>query len=385
MSASRKLALSGLAGTVLAVVLIVLASMTGGTTVLRTSTVSTTTASGNSQATETSSAAGPGQGAISVLITDPPRVPSGVTAVYAYYSGVWVHGRGGWVSLNTSGVVELMGTVNFGMTLSSKDLPVGTYDFIRFNITSATVTFQGKNYSALVQSGFLALGIRGGVAVSNSQAAAAIIDIQPVAINAGSSTSPQFILRPYAVAFSIPSSQVSPQMLRLGYRLDLRGLQWWDDDQLAASANLQVSNAALSSSSLNLTLKNAGSDEVHVRLVVISGASPSPIASLQNSVPTGMLDSAVFVVFPNGTMVQFTPLLHLPLFMQGANQSSSFIGYLLRGGYNLTADSSVGLSYRGQVFLGFGDISGRTVVSGSSYWVTVIGDETVSSVEVTAS
>ena len=387
MGSSRTLALSAVAGTAFAVLLIAFASFTGGTTVLRTTTgpEGTTSTVGNSQAATTGSAA-PGQGTLSILLTDPPRVPEGVTAVYIAYSGVSIHGFRGWVDLNASGSVELMGTVNYGLTLSSKDLPVGTYDLVRFDVNDATVTFNGKNYTAVVQSGSLTIAIRGGATVSNSQPAAAIIDMQPVVMNIGSASAPKFVLRPFAMAFPVPPLQVSPEMGRFGFRFYLRDMQWWNADQIAASANLQISGSALSSDSLNLTLKNDGSDPIQVRLVVVSNADPSPIGSLQDSLPVSMFDSAVFVVFPNGTLVQFTPLIHPALLMQGMNTSSSFIGYLLKGGLNLTAGASQTLSYGGQITMGFGDVmtASHMVTSGSDYWVTVISDQTVTSMEVTA-
>ena len=115
-------------------------------------------------------------GLLSILLTDPPSVPEGVTAVYINYSGLALHakglGDGGWVTVAGQGTLETLGLVNISQTLTSGNVPSGTYNLLAFNITSAEVEYLGTNYSATVNSGRLIVPILGGLTVNSSNPAA---------------------------------------------------------------------------------------------------------------------------------------------------------------------------------------------------------------------
>jgi hypothetical protein len=71
--------------------------------------------------------------------------------------------------------------------------------------------------------------------------------------------------------------------------------------------------------------------------------------------------------------------------MSGESQTSVF-DVLRSAGYNLTAGSLVHLSYSGSIELSFGLFAQPSgITSGTSYRVTVVGDNTIGSTEVTAS
>jgi len=385
VSSQKGLALSGLAGAILAVSLIFLAAITGSASVIRLNTGNNSITTSTSPGSQTTGVQGPYSGTLSLLMTDPPNAPKGVTAVYVSYSSLMVHDEGiKWIDLNSSGSVELMGTVNVALTLSSAKVPFGTYDAIRFDISSATVTYQGKNYSATVQGGTLTIGIKGGEVVSGSHASAAIIDIRPSVVNIGSQTGPEFVLRPVAFAFSVPSGNVDQSMGREGNRYSLVGMQWWDDDRAFANATLSITSAALSSNSLSVSLKDNGSQDIQVRMVIITAATLIPVDYGNHEMPMALMGSAVFIVFPNGTLVQYAPTLHT---MMPGDSQPSFLQDLVLGGLNLTAGSTTTLHYSGNITLGFGGMMtfSHSIASGQSYWVTVIGDQSVVSAEVTAS
>jgi hypothetical protein len=344
---------------------------------------SATTTSTTPPGVRTASPAGPG--VLSVLISDPPRVPQGVTAVYIYYIGLAVHGDQGWSVVKSAGQIELLGTVNVAQTLSSANLPGGYYDSVKFTVTSAQVTYMGTNHTAVVQGGDLTIRIEGDTFVSTSQAAAALVDIQPTVINVGSATSPQFVLWTTARAFPVPQGEVNADLAAEGHRLSLTGLSWWSDDVAKVNSVIQLSGASLSASSLGVSVKDAGTSSAYLKLVVISMPMPQQgLRDVQIEPPT-MQGSAVFVVLPNGTLVQFAPLLRVPLFVSGENQLSVYDA-LLKAGYNLTAGSSVNLSYAKNIELSFGLLTQpQGIVSGTTYWITVIGDDTSATTSVTAS
>ena len=398
MSTSRSVVTSGLAALLVSLSLIAVIMLSGTPPLLTTSTTSgspsqetgmvTTATSSSSAPSTTAQASSPGQGTLSIMLTDPPRVPPGVTAVYAYYGDLSVHGPGGWSTIRAQGEIEVLGTVNVGETLASSSLPAGSYDRVSFNVASALITYNGANYTAFVQGGELAVKIAGGTLVSASTPAAAIIDIQPVVVNVGGALSPKFVLWAEAMAFPVPSGQVHPDFMVEGHRQSLAGQGWWDDDLKTANASLRLSAVALTAVSLGLTVADAGSSGTRLKMVVVSATNLQGGTTGGGSVPAVVTGSAVFTVLPNGSLIQFRPLLHVSMpYVRGENQSSVFDA-LLMAGYNMSAGASVRLSYSGAIALSFG-LVGPTlgiagITSGTSYWVTVIGDNAVSSAQVTA-
>jgi hypothetical protein len=137
---------------------------------------------------------------------------------------------------------------------------------------------------------------------------------------------------------------------------------------------------------MSLSMENTGAVDAHLRLVIVSSVSPIATGETTASVPSDMTGSAVFVILPNGTLVQFVPRLHMASPYVRTENQSSIVGFLLTSGYNLTAGGTATFSYSGAITLGFGILTQAQPVSqGNSYWITVIGDEAIASIEVTAS
>src|SRR5487761_1483929 len=119
-------------------------------------------------------AIGPSQnGTLSVMLTDPPTVPTGVTALYINYNNVQVHisnagNNSGWTTLSGSGQLNLMSMIDVSQTIATSNINSGTFNAIRFNITSAAVTYNGQNYSAdlVYQEHVLTIPVAGGIQVS---------------------------------------------------------------------------------------------------------------------------------------------------------------------------------------------------------------------------
>ncbi len=112
MSSKKSVILSGVIAAIVAIALIGTAALSGVLARPTTSLVSTT------QPTSGSS------GTLAVLLTDPPTVPFGTTALFATYStmGVHVSGEGndsGWIRIPASGTINLMGVVNATQTIAS--------------------------------------------------------------------------------------------------------------------------------------------------------------------------------------------------------------------------------------------------------------------------
>jgi hypothetical protein len=154
-----------------------------------------------------------GSGTMQLSMIDPPNVPSNVVAVYVNYSSIQVHvanagNQSGWYNITSSGSINLMKIVNSSKVLGSASLPSGTYNIVRFTITSAAVTVQNstgglKNYTASVPSGMVQSVITGGVNVKGGTTSALLVDISPRVTYGGN----QYTLIPSATA--APSTPVA--------------------------------------------------------------------------------------------------------------------------------------------------------------------------------
>lgn len=403
MNGPRSVVVSGLVALLIALSAVALISLSGvpairlpltssGPSTLTPSGATSTTTGPRPETATSSNTTGPsqtsaGQGVLSVLLTDPPHVPIGVTSVYVYYNDLAVHGSNGWTTLKSSGDIDFLATVNVGETLASASMPAGSYDSVNLIVSSVLVTYNSVNYPAFVEGGGqLNVKIEGSVIVASSQATATIIEISPTVVNVGSSSVPKFILWSEARGFPVPADQVNASLEVEGNRLSLSGMGWWDSDKAASNASLSVSSLTLSANSLGLTVSNVGAAGTYLKLVVISGINPLAGVGGGAAVPAAMTGSAVFTVLSNGSLVQFLPVLSMGTpQMTGANQSLVFDA-LYKAGYNLPGGGKVHLTYTGPIELSFGlFVLPPGVKNGSTYWVTVIGDDAVTTTQVTAS
>ena len=330
-------------------------------------------------------------GTLSVMLTDPPHVPEGVTAVYVAYSDLAVHVSGagnnsGWTKLSNGGMIDLMSTVNISQTIAAVKVPVGTYNALSLNVTSSTVTSNGRNYTAFVVGGYLFVPIAGGgIQVNDSKPSAAIIEISPLVMNIGSQSDLEFLVRSTAVAWPVPSTQLTGQMQHEGFRFPLVGMRWWERFAQNATSNLQVTNASLSSNSLSVSVK-AGAENTVVRLVIVSPLAQTLGGDRWGRIPMGLSATAVFSVEANGSLVplmQFVRVNHPAGLGQALNDIR--VGLTL-GGYNLTEGSSATFSYTGPVGLGYESpmMMQKGVIAGQQYVVTVIGTDALASQVVVA-
>src|SRR5712691_5639281 len=267
MSTKKNIILSGAAALVVAASILAVAIFSGVSLLPNANTANTTTSSG-------------APGTLAILLTDPPHVPLGVTKVYIAYSNLEVHvseagNKSGWTTLKAAGSIELLSTVNVSQTISSVKIAAGEYNLLRFNISSAQVTYNGKNYTAFIPTSALTVPIVGGIQVSASKPSATIINMQPTVYNIGSTSNPEFMIRQWAKAFPVPASQVSQEEAREGYRLSLIGKASCADVQQRYTSNAQITSATLTPTSLSLTVKDTGTQSTKLRLVVVAPVSGS--------------------------------------------------------------------------------------------------------------
>jgi hypothetical protein len=338
---------------------------------------------------------GPSNGKVAIMATDPPHGSGGNSKEYEHYNNIAAHRSGGgtqtttssssssssatsstatqagsgWVLLNASGTLELDTLVNASQTIAVASVQTGTYDMIRLSVDSATVTYNGKNYTATVRSNEVTASLNTSAQVSSDSTAAIIFDLRTLAVNTGNSTNPQFVIVSSARAVVVSSSEVSSSSLSAGARTNLNASAWFRAFA-SSGANLQITAATLKSNSLTVTVRNTGAERANFTAVVLTPISI--LGSLQVDIPASFQGSAVFLVNPN-------------LSLQSTNSAS---GDVLFGGSGASIansgsyDGTYNLSFQGTIT--FGGVIGGGVQFGQSYLVTILGNNCEASTVVIA-
>ncbi|HEY6283147.1 MAG TPA: DUF4382 domain-containing protein [Nitrososphaerales archaeon] len=310
-------------------------------------------------------------GVLSVLLTDPPSVPEGVSAVYVTYSNIAVHadssGDSGWVNIAGVGTIDTLKLVNLSQTISSATIPSLSYDLVAFDISSVKIDFMGTNYSATVNSPRLIVPIVGGLKVDSAHAAAALVDIRPTVLNLGDQSNPRFAVSTGAKALQVPESEETPSMKEVGNRSSLEGRGWLQSFRATHSDTLASSGLTLTHNSFSFSVTNPGSESLTIRLVVVTAASSggrvtAALGSIANSF--------VFAVGSDGSL------------KLQAGASGQVESVLEASGYSLAQGATHQFTYSGVIASLLGS---QGVSRGTSYNVVVFGSEALSVQTVVAS
>ena len=347
------------------------------------------------------------RGTVDILLTDPPNVPTGVTAVYVTYSNVAVHVSGagnqsGWTNSNTAGTIDLIKMVNISTTIASIKVTTGVYNALRFNISSAAVTFNGKNYTAFVPRALLTVPIPGGLRVNATTSSAEIIDMSPTVMNIGSGSTPEFIITTTASCFRVPQNQVTTNMGHHGFSFRLPGNAWWNQIWESYTANVTITSASLSANSLSVMVKDTGTTPLNLSAIVVAPlghecliqtSTSSSTSSTTHSrdhlrvpVPDCFTGSATFLVENNGTLLSVKALVSDMSVLREKHSPSQWSSFG-KNGFTIAPGGSVTLTYSGSIRFGFA-LLGWTplgVVSGDKYDITAVGPQVLALTVVTAS
>ncbi|MFI5404778.1 MAG: hypothetical protein ACHQYR_03520 [Candidatus Gagatemarchaeaceae archaeon] len=313
-------------------------------------------------------------GSVSILLTDPPTVPEGVSAVYISYSNLALHlttlGDSGWVNVEGHGTIDTMGLVNLSQTISTGNVPSGRYNLLEFNITSAKVKFLGTNYSATVNSGKLMVPIIGGLEVNSSTTAAALVDIQPTVLNLGNASNPNFVITTGAKALQLPQGEVVQSLKHVGHQSSMEGQDWFHSFVSNHSDNLTISGLSLSTHSFSFSASNPGTDSIVIRMVILTATSPgersgSALASVGNSV--------VFAVGSDGSLHLLGAGSMNSNHGEG-NENDAVDSVLSSDGYQLTGGASATFTYSGTIA---SMMSSGGILSGATYYVVIMGSHTL--------
>jgi len=285
---------------------------------------------------------------LAVLMTDPPTVPEGVTAVYITYANLAIHvsdagNNTGWHVLDLQGQIDLMSIINSTQTIVDANVTSGNFNALAFNVTSAIVTFNGLNYTAdlVYQQHELYVPIVGGINVTQGLTSAAVIDVSPTVLLLGNTTNPTFAFIPAAVAYTIPAQSVSTLHLQTGERDSIQNASWWAN--ILKNSRFEITGVTLTPTSLSFNVSNTGDAPVMLRITdLVSRTSISGGKVPLSNFPSLLTISEVFVLERNSTVIPITVVGNgivenlidsagfiLPM---GATQTFTFSGNLTMGG-----------------------------------------------------
>ena len=362
MSSRSNILLSGTVAAVIAIVLIsgVLASgiMNNRVTFSDSVTVTNgTTYTGMSQS---------GSGALSVLLTDPPTVPTGTTAVYLTYDDLGVHVSGagnetGWYPLNSKGTVDLMSIINASQTIAATNVQSGVFNALEFNITSITLTFNSKNYSAFLvyQEHTLFVPIAGGISISNGQSSVALIDLAPTVLLLGDPTNPNFAFVPEARGYAVPAELIPTAVSQHVGKTTFLGNQSW---YLSTQPRFNITGVTLTPSELLITVANTGNISLDFRFAAVTSLSSLKIHFV--ALPQLATISEFFAIYPNSSMIPISSI-----------DNVSISQMISSSGYRLPPYASVTFKIFGIITIGL--VQGRVIqptqhiVPGDGYLISI--------------
>jgi hypothetical protein len=325
-------------------------------------------------------------GILALQITDPPEAPAGVTSVVIQYSDIYVHaanaGRGehteldGWYKVAGSGSIDLMSVVNVTETIGATALPDGTYNGIRFNVTSATITYNGTKYPATVPHGWINVPIKGGgVSISTGNDAGVVVDLAPTIIISNENGVLHFNILPYVRGYPVPGTAFHKEYEHDGYKVSKEQESFIYKDEDEDSGHIAIQSAMLNGTSLSINVKNIGSNNVTLTHVFMSGLSQYSMTSGNITIYGELQSYQMFAVISHGSLeVVGNETLIMTQYQSGQ------IGYVL------TPNSTITLTYSNpygiqllnphyEFLYSEGALVAQTqpIIVGQSYYLTIGG------------
>lgn len=215
----------------------------------------------------------PGTSTVGFLLTDPPQVPAGTTALNITYSSLQAYAAvpnnssaSGWINATGSGTLDLMTLVNVSQAIGTANIPANAeISKIRFAIANAHIVVNGTAYSVIVPSGNLTTAVAG-TATSNTSI---LVDLSPVVVSVFTNNSAAFVLVPSVKAVFIGNVSVRPTGARIGLNRN-------ESQRLSEIPSISITNATLSvagnTTMLSITVKNDANESVDIQHVSLFGS-----------------------------------------------------------------------------------------------------------------
>ena len=365
-------------GLVVLVVLVVLAFEFAGN---KHTVASTTTQNYNSNPTTSTGSSNSYNGHTPVLITDPPHVPPGTSAMVITYSNLNAQTSGvsgyGTATSQSSGNINLLTALNgtakvMGYVNLTANSSVHAVSFV---ITSAKATVNGTTYNVTVANPNVVLNVTGNqTANSNSSL---VVDLSPtivVAAKAGANGT-SYVMNPSATAVVALNAGVSANA-STGTLVSLNSNI--NSQISAATPTISVTSLSLSTfgSNTNTTVvvRNNANKAVVINGVALYGRENITATSGQSlNLTVGILGGLTAIA--NAALgIRSMNTASFAATSGGSLQSSSSSSASLwqSAGYTIAPGASATFTYNGQVTYDNGALRTQ-VVNGRPYRVVVFG------------
>lgn len=342
-------------------------------------------------------------GATPVLLTDPPHVPAGTSALVVSYSSVMVHTSGGansgWVSASGSGSVDLMSAVNTSKVIGYANISANsTINLVRLNVTAVKITINGATSNVTLPNPELTIAVTGQAKISSNSGV--LVDVAPTVTAVFNHNSTTYIMAPAARASVITNVSASAHA---GIGVDV-GLSTEQEHEFEAGAiNITITGATLSEANnvttLSVTVKDNSNTSAVVHTVLLQGnetvvvsAGAGVNASVEGTINGALggdsksgISGEAGAAADVGIEIEALRTVTFTTQSSGALAIASSESDFENGGATIAAGSTATLTFSGKITENSG-VFQVTPKAGSDYTITVIGEEDASaSTVVTAS
>ena len=235
-----------------------------------------------------------------VLLTDPPIVPAGTTALVISYSSVKVHTSGasssGWLNASGSGTINLLSLINTTEVIGTANISANsTINMISFNVTSAIITINGTTSNVTLPSHTVTAHIAGENKVNATSGL--LLDLSPTVAAIYTANSTVFVMVPSVRAIVVGSRNISaPQSV--GSRVALNTSDKKDLEDAKPNISIESSSMSVSGNStdLSVAVKDNSNSSVIIRHILVFGNYSVVVASSTRA------NATVHVISDNGSI-----------------------------------------------------------------------------------
>lgn len=302
-----------------------------------------------------------------VALTDPPTVPAGTTALYLNYSKVELITNSFPYYASFSGKVDLLSLINTSRIIAVVNIPKNvTVNQIRLDVSSATITVNGSNYTVFVPSRVLKIPI-------TNATSGALVDLMPHVVVAYSGQSEKFILTPVALAIPFSAKGAVGQEVSMSKGV-VSELERVHTNITVVSSSLTFSD---NETTFSITLKNEGSENAVIYAITLEGPwsmtlnVPPHISPLSSASQQIQINMPIFF-FVNGTGLVPFSAPHL----RGSYQLMSELNGSIANAYILQPGATATFTFHGVITpvlaTKFSQLIVLLPVSGQSYGLKVI-------------
>jgi len=251
-------------------------------------------------------------GVLAAQITDPPdtpTAPAGTTHIYIAYSDIEArtldqNSNYVWFTIAKAGTIDLMSVLNVGQTLGSAKVSSGIYDQARFDITNATVTFAGKNYTASIPLNQIVIQLsNGGALVKPNASAGFVIDVTPTVLALSNGGRLVFQIVTATQGVPIPEASWTGALAVTGSTIqNINNQSWWKGPTPIGDNLFEEVPAQIYPTTMVIVLNNTGTTSITISALNILAAAPQ-------SAQTGANVSTTTIVSTITTVTTITEVI----------------------------------------------------------------------------